>query len=246
MSNRILRPLRTTAIFIGIGVVCNMVLAWTLALASNLQLYARASTFVGYGEATLASGHRWTYLANRSIGNVVIGSFVEPAASAFYWEEARIRMEYDGEPEFTLPMWATSRLPDYDLERDSLQTEVLFAAGWPWKSMLVVYRAELLGNTMDQGVSFEVKGRTGIAIEDSTNLTKPPQAIPLTPIWPGFIGNSILAAAILTMAVVVLRGVRRSVRIRRGQCPICGYIIYGGIDLCSECGWHRPQTHDAQ
>jgi hypothetical protein len=64
-------------------------------------------------------------------------------------------------------------------------------------------------------------------------------AMPVFPIWPGFATNTIFYAAILGLILFTPRviGLRRRLRIKRGQCPACGYPI-GTSDVCTECG--RP------
>lgn len=75
----------------------------------------------------------------------------------------------------------------------------------------------------------------------------PPLLLPLRPVWPGFLLNSIIYAALLWQLVIlscwVLRGLRGRPRARRGLCPRCGYDLRGGLDAgCPECGLNRPDA----
>jgi hypothetical protein len=63
-------------------------------------------------------------------------------------------------------------------------------------------------------------------------------ALPLWPVWPGFLINSIFLAIVIWFASLFspLGMVRRL----RGRCPQCGYDLRAaGAAGCSECGWAR-------
>ena len=74
--------------------------------------------------------------------------------------------------------------------------------------------------------------------------------IPLRPIWPGFVADGLLFAAIAAAATWVLtrpaRFLIESSRARRGWCLCCGYDLR--FDLargCPECGWRREAEASA-
>jgi hypothetical protein len=60
--------------------------------------------------------------------------------------------------------------------------------------------------------------------------------LPLRPIWAGFVGNTLLYAAIAWLLHLVGSGaVRRYIRTRRGLCPACAFPT-GASGTCTECG----------
>ena len=59
--------------------------------------------------------------------------------------------------------------------------------------------------------------------------------VPLRPIWPGFVINTLFCAAILWLLIPGPFALRRFIRRRRGLCPKCGYPM-GESAVCSECG----------
>ena len=68
--------------------------------------------------------------------------------------------------------------------------------------------------------------------------------LPSRGIWPGFAINTIFYAALLWVLWIAPGKIRRLVRIRRGCCPACGFIIAPGTcsnGLCSECGVALPE-----
>jgi hypothetical protein len=60
-------------------------------------------------------------------------------------------------------------------------------------------------------------------------------ALPLRPIWPGFLVNSVLFATPLWLIFDGIRMVRRIVRRRLGLCADCAYPISAN-PVCTECG----------
>ncbi|MFI4915896.1 MAG: hypothetical protein ACIAS6_05235 [Phycisphaerales bacterium JB060] len=65
-------------------------------------------------------------------------------------------------------------------------------------------------------------------------------ALPLLPLWPGFLINTLFYALLLFSAWRLPGVLRRVVRRRRGRCVGCGY-DRGGLDpdaACPECGAH--------
>ncbi len=67
-----------------------------------------------------------------------------------------------------------------------------------------------------------------------------PKALPLRPIWPGFVINTIFYAAILWLLIPGPFVLRRFVRVRRGLCPRCAYPI-GESSVCTECATPLPK-----
>ena len=61
--------------------------------------------------------------------------------------------------------------------------------------------------------------------------------IPLLPIWPGFVINTIFYAAILWLLTLGPFTARRMIRRKRGHCIKCGYDLRGTSGaVCPECG----------
>ncbi len=63
--------------------------------------------------------------------------------------------------------------------------------------------------------------------------------LPLRPIWPGFLVNTLFYAAVLWLLICGPFALRRFVRVKHGLCPACAYPI-GESGVCSECGGALP------
>ncbi len=76
---------------------------------------------------------------------------------------------------------------------------------------------------------------------------RPPQSrlvlwygFPVLPIWPGFAINTLFFAVILWMLPLGPCTARRIIRCKRGLCIKCGYDLRGNLAHgCPECGWRR-------
>jgi hypothetical protein len=69
-------------------------------------------------------------------------------------------------------------------------------------------------------------------------------ALPLRPIWDGFLINTAFYAVVLFLLhwamTRPIRFVREVSRLRRGGCVVCGYDLgFDFIHGCPECGWRR-------
>ena len=59
--------------------------------------------------------------------------------------------------------------------------------------------------------------------------------LPLIPVWPGFVLNTLFYATLLWLLIPGPFVLRRFIRVRRGLCPACAY-PRGESNVCSECG----------
>ncbi len=76
---------------------------------------------------------------------------------------------------------------------------------------------------------------TAEAILEVTGRGGARERLPLRPLWPGFLVDSIAGGAVLWLLVNTPRGVRRLGRRLRSRCPGCGYPV-GSSPVCTECG----------
>lgn len=117
---------------------------------------------------------------------------------------------------------------------------VRLTAGWPWPALegwsLSYFDADLAARTEE---------RFGLMPLDLSRFIERANTdeVPLRPLWPGFLINTLLAAAcwfVLLFGYPTVRETIRAIRRRRGCCPACGYNLQNKFDDgCPECGWGR-------
>ena len=91
-------------------------------------------------------------------------------------------------------------------------------------SSVVTLRAELLS------------GKVKVLTSSATRI------VPLRPVWPGFLGNTVLYAVVAMGMIGCSWFVRRGYRRWRGRCIACGYDLRGDLDRgCPECGHKRAE-----
>ncbi len=90
---------------------------------------------------------------------------------------------------------------------------------------------------------FDTVHRYAISTVDSPVFSLWPDRapfLPLRPVWPGFALNPFFYATILWLLVRGPVVLRRVVRRRSGRCPDCGYPV-GVSPVCTECGQPLPR-----
>ena len=130
------------------------------------------------------------------------------------------------------PRWSEFRGREGVLRSPSDDLVVEDARGWPFLAFRCTARASRIG----QGGAGATSVNGGLLIRAAASgLPADMQLLPLTPLWPGFIANSGLFGSALTAVYYGVRGIIRRYRLRRGECPNCGYPA-SASNICSECG----------
>lgn len=104
--------------------------------------------------------------------------------------------------------------------------------GWPMPALACsVHWKKQIANS---DVIYTVRG--GVQLPRDARFN--PRALPLTPVWPGFLVDSALFAVLWLLLTVGAGSARRAWRIRCGRCGGCGYPRSGLADsaACPECG----------
>lgn len=129
------------------------------------------------------------------------------------------------------PWWSRLRRPGWRERRLGAE----FAAGWP---MRCLYAYSVVEDTTRPS---KFKMRACIRLRSrfgSRGLFQ--YALPLQPLWPGFLVNSAFyGAGLFALWTGAVEG-RGALRRRRGECPRCRYDLSGGAAAgCPECGCGR-------
>ncbi len=240
------RRLLTLAIFLLLGAVVNVAVAWGCAVwISYNDLFGTKITWSPQGDSP---SMRWNVSLIQQPGLVSVESekyHPEPNwVGRFAWREERaVRSDSDISPTDLLPSalnWAGLRqnmlVPELDSE--PLPYERLWAIGWgwPWPSLWYEY------GVWSQPKDRPVHGGMRLPLPLYGQATpEPKRALPLRPILFGFAINTFFYAAILWLLMLgpfaLRRLIRRQIRRRRGLCPACAYDLrHAEHEACPECG----------
>lgn len=215
-------PLRsrvlTMALFLLAGAVVNAVVAWGCAVALN-PVAGRNEFGVSASTAPC-----WFYQV-----------FSRPGATQVHSS----RIASDPAKFMADLAWGFSR---YSLDQSEWHRSVRApswsrassAAGWPVVSMHSTARVrhdELADTAVQEDIRF------GIALG---TVRAKPVVLPLGPLWPGFLVDTLFYAVGLWFLIRGPFALRRFLRIRGGLCPRCAYPM-GASDACSECGRELPR-----
>ena len=103
---------------------------------------------------------------------------------------------------------------------------VIYRAGWPMRAVRCAFHSR-------------DSGRPNGSWLDSVSTQ---HAIPLRPIWLGFLINCAFYAAVLWLVVCAPPLLRRTLRRNSGLCISCGYDLRGNTShFCPECGGRLDQ-----
>lgn len=142
------------------------------------------------------------------------------------------------------PNW--SRMSKPPGEDDQAARIIDEAFGWPLRSLCCTYARH--PNLGPRGW-FTAANAIEVSVQHPVDRNRF-LALPLKPIWPGFLASTFLFAAmwfpLTLLGFLVLRllfTARSRWRRRHGRCPACGYQLQTRLDAgCPECGWNREHA----
>lgn len=234
---RALRVILAAAVYLAAGAGVTVGVAWALHRV-HAQRLASAGVMLeltGSPAAGRFTDEEWAELrlappGLAPSGGTTINPIRQGGTRLFGWRAraslASVRREHAGRHDIALEMLAE------------------FRAGWPMLAMRHADHAVLAHQRSPAppvGTVPSVSTRYGLTLSRSRSpaaMAFARSALPLRPIWTGFLINTLLAAGVLVLLVRGQRATRRFVRARRGRCPACGY-DRAGLDAsaaCPECG----------
>ncbi|MEM7229290.1 MAG: hypothetical protein AAF432_10810 [Planctomycetota bacterium] len=222
------RLARNTILFLLLGAVINVAVAWGIAACLKPQ--------VGMTLQQLKDqdGKRVWYSDmndERYVGGRYHESTLQTIVSLYYSKPFNPNFDSNSDivraswNDHAYRHWMSDELRDSEIKG----YEYHVARGWP----LITLRARYWHVRL-----------TRFLQSDGITLPKPwvgviylriPRVLPTTPIWSGIILNSLFYAVVGFVIVRILLLIRHIVRARRNRCRQCGY-PRGTSSVCSECG----------
>ena len=142
----------------------------------------------------------------------------------------------------SIPTWCREYFREFIEQPSASDRLELEARGWPrmalWCGPTDSPNASGPGNIPYAGIPVDDNG---------IKLSR--RALPMLPIWSGFLVDSLFYGGILYAIFLLLTGSRRLARYCRGRCPRCGYEWKNAGDNipgCPECGFGRDTPCPAQ
>jgi len=228
--NIMLRWARRIVIFLLIGAIVNILLAWGCSL-----LHGEAAEYWEPYHNPRGENPLVVFVTNRFGQEIISGCERSGTLLARYPDDVKA---YRG------IIWWPRESVGWSRDRRSYAV----ASGWPmltlkaWRTTIITDSG---GDTPQYDELFhgcihierDVFGRQPDAGSDLVGLVA--VLLPLHPIWWGMIGNTIIYAAALAIPLAIFASGRRAWRLRQHRCPTCGY-SRGTSPVCTECGQPLP------
>jgi len=217
------RRLFIVAVFLLAGAVVNVGVAWGCAAWADVD----TDNTGGISEDGTAQMGRWS----SKFGTFIQYEISRTATYRHFLFESPNMDE-------VLPYWF--RHPSAAYESGLIDREDRFAdaRGWPALTMWSEFEWPPHGPTVVVKGGFPLSPPHSVFPRFHPDL---PRALPLRPIWPGFVANTLFYAAFLWLLIPGPFALRRFIRIKRGLCVACGY-PKGESAVCSECGKAFPKA----
>ena len=232
------RRLTTLVVFLLLGAIVNVAVAWGLALAIDIR------------KAPATALYRKIDPAESSVrGILFVSRWSEPGAVCLISYVGRPHHgpgqgTLEGVPELLVNDWARRQILPWILGEApwpenglGLDRRELDARGWPMLSFWCV--------TAQRRTFSGVKAEGGLQLPDRwvkkhDRWLQRITTLPYRPIGLGLAINSLFYATILWLFVFAPFATRRFIRRKRGLCIKCGYDLRGAEhEVCPECGTQR-------
>ena len=212
-----------TAIYIILGALANVAVAWACSIAMGEIQHSRKLRYrnpVGDSPVVyVTKGISYESISVCPRGGTILARERVPRYPRHAWWNEDSLWYYNwavahGFPVASLSAWRTTWIEDTPDGDGLIRTPVLH-----W------------GVALGEIPPFFVGGRI-------------PVVLALRPVWPGFTINTLLYAGLLWLLIRGRRALRRFIRHRRGQCLVCAYPT-GSSPVCTECGGRSSEAQVA-
>lgn len=225
------RWLARILICLALGVVTTVGVAWTVGGSMD---WRRALYYIDDIEAAVAEGRLW-WESDVRLGSASEGpcwGAISVADLVLHPDPPSDSTEEAGEP----PFWHMSGRSTNDYSE--------YAFGWPRLALRCAVYEPIVTPGAAPLLEFEPEGMIVLKRLTWTNpgwtLVRPQRFFPLEIIFPGFLIDTLIYGALWFGLFFGLGAMKRTLRRRRGRCPMCEYDLRGCDEPgCPECGWGR-------
>lgn len=218
------RTIRGVAIYGLIGLVVNVLVAWGFAAWGAAE---------DFGGGWNAGGMPTSFVGSDSHVAVLDWSIANPGPRG----AVTVRWVRTGPGMHVLT--ETDMQPDPNSRGIAVLHRV--RVGWP---CLALQWHEMRFHRADSYMNIGLQARFPAWLPVRSNGGYGGEWIPLRPVWPGLVVNSVVYAVACCGVVAGLFALRRAGRRQRGLCPRCAYDLRGDMaGGCPECGWGRASSH---
>jgi len=239
------RRLFKLALFLILGAIVNVVVAWALAIRPDSRPPHSDSTLVGFDSYKWNEPYRPNQFRTRVWYRIGAIRFTQEVRTI---RTSRRAVQPIEETEYRklVPDWSEfasgepmARYPKaFDARKTNPILYVEFASGWP-SYALRYYGPVLLFQTGSSGGPdySDVNGCLQIEIPKSMIRKRYLNKLPFYPLWSGFLTNTIVYTAIAWTLWSSPFVIRHVIRRKRGRCIKCGYDLRNvEHEKCPECG----------
>jgi hypothetical protein len=229
------------SIVVVVSVLLNVVVAWTAAMAIDVDALAEVevhfkrgfteSSPMVHGRSALTT---WTVATRRGFATMQ----VHASMNVYQGIDEDFLDCSEEHPRTGLPAWV-----DPYIKVIESKSRYCVGYGWPAVGLVTDQRRDMVlppTGTRITGPPPETLGEamTGWVIQSLPWPSGEPRVLPTRIIWSGLLTNAALYAVILSLPFVL----RWTHRRWRGHCIVCGYDLQKNYAAgCPECGWRR--TH---
>ena len=252
------RTTKLAAVYLLLGLAAIWVVAWGLVLACPMHAAHRSKLeFPGDSRGDMATGlwylTSWSFARPGSVRRMWYVQADEPGSiPSSPWGAYAIRDMED--PIAAARQWAVGGpLAWGDLGRAVREFQeggtpmhgLEDARGWPALALGVRYAGfdPYRPGTLraDGGIMLPplLRTRSQAFIRRSGADAATVRALPLTPLWPGLLADTLFYALLFASLHQLTAWGRRARRRGRGRCAACGYDLTGIDGVCPECGAAR-------
>ncbi len=215
-------------IFLLLGAVVNVGVAWGCALTINPGV----TSWTSY--SAVSPTDSWSVVSRQSAGLSWYSSMRSWTGPHFWELSGKPPSSYQStpHPSEVLPGWGVQHETPNQLAPGVMFIDNIIVDGRGWPAVTMWSQLRNDGNKWVAENGFMRRSMGPWSAVDGY-----PRVLPLRPIFPCFITNTIFYAALLWLLFAAPFATRRLIRKRRGRCVRCGYDLTGTEhDVCPECG----------